>query len=85
MACQHIEFGQSVDRFRVTGFETSAEVNPLSPGRLVDRPWFDGIGNATVTQTALTAEVSPVPEPATYGMLGAGQAVLAMAARRRRR
>jgi len=81
---EHIEFGQSVDRFRVTGIETSAEVNPLSPIAFSTGLWFDGIGNATVTQTALTAEVSPVPEPATYGMLGAGLAVLAMAARRRR-
>jgi hypothetical protein len=81
---QHIEFGQSVDRFRVTGIETSAEVNPLSPVAFSTGLWFDGIGNATVTQTALTAEVSPVPEPATYGMLGAGLAVLAMARRRRR-
>ncbi|MBB3224242.1 nidogen-like domain-containing protein [Pseudoduganella umbonata] len=82
---EHIEFGQSVDRFRVTGIETSAEVNPLSPVAFSTGLWFDGVGNATVTQTALTVEISPVPEPATYGMLGAGMAVLAMAARRRRR
>jgi Nidogen-like/PEP-CTERM motif len=81
---QHIEFGQSVDRFRVTGIETGAEVNPDSPIAFATGLWFDGVGNATVTQTAITAEVSPVPEPATYGMLGAGLAVLAMASRRRR-
>ncbi|QBE64883.1 nidogen-like domain-containing protein [Pseudoduganella lutea] len=81
---EHIEFGQSVDKFRVTGIETSAEVNPLSPVAFSTGLWFDSIGNATVTQTALTVEVSPVPEPATYGMLGAGLAVLAMARRRRR-
>lgn len=82
---QHIDFGQSVDRFRVTGIETSAELNPDSPIAFSTGLWFDAAGNATVTQTALTVEVSPVPEPATYGMLGAGLAVLALARRRRQR
>jgi hypothetical protein len=71
-------------RFRVTGIETCAELNPDSPIAFSTGLWFDGVGNATVTQTALTVGVSPVPEPATYGMLGAGLAVLALARRRRR-
>jgi hypothetical protein len=72
-----------VDRFRITGIETSAQVNPDSPIAFATGLWFDGTGNSTVTQTALTA-LAPVPEPATYGMLAAGMAILGVAARRRR-
>jgi hypothetical protein len=81
---QHIEFGQSVDRFRVTGIEASAEVNPASPIAFATGLWYDAAGNSTVTQTALTLDVSPVPEPATYAMLGAGLAAIGFMRRRRR-
>ncbi|WEF33272.1 nidogen-like domain-containing protein [Pseudoduganella chitinolytica] len=79
---EHFEFGKSVDKFRVTGIEVEAGVNPDSPIAFSTGLWFDSVGNATVTQTALT--VSAVPEPATYGMLAAGLAILGFAARRRR-
>ncbi|GGY75756.1 nidogen-like domain-containing protein [Pseudoduganella plicata] len=81
---EHFEFGKSVDEFRITGIETDAAINPDSPIAFATGLWFDGVGNATVTQTALTVEVLPVPEPATYGMLLAGLGMMGFAARRRR-
>ena len=81
---EHFEFGKSVDEFRITGIETDAAINPNSPIAFSTGLWFDAVGNATVTQTALTVDVLPVPEPATYGMLLAGLGMIGFAARRRR-
>lgn len=81
---EHIEFGESVDRFRVTGIEVAAAVNPNSPVAFSTGLWFEADGLASVTQTAITVDVSPVPEPATYAMLGLGLAAIGAASRRRR-
>lgn len=62
--------GIGLARFRVTGIETSAGLNPADPTAFVTTLTFSGSGRFTGTMTPLTVTV--VPEPASAGLLLAG-------------
>ena len=75
--------GSGVDRFRVTGIETSANLDPSDPTAFVTTLTFAGGGRFTGTMTPLTMTVA-VPEPETYVMMLAGLGVVSFVARRKK-
>lgn len=58
-----------VRRFRVTGIETSAGLNPASTTAFITGLTFTGAGSFTGTQTPLTVTLNDVPEPPTLTLL----------------
>lgn len=75
------DFGANgVSRFRVTGIETSAGLDPDSPTAFVTGLTFIGAGRFTGTQTPLVVQV---PEPGSLMLLGLGLAVFFTIRRRR--
>jgi PEP-CTERM motif. len=66
---EHAFGGAGVDKFRITGIETSAGLDPNSPTAFVTGLTFADIGSASMHMTAL---VQVVPEPKSYAMLLAG-------------
>ncbi|MFT3819776.1 MAG: PEP-CTERM sorting domain-containing protein [Rubrivivax sp.] len=72
-----------VDRFRITGIETDAGVDPYAAGSFTTGVSFVADGTFNGTMTPLIAEANAVPEPASW--LLAGLALAAAGARRRRR
>jgi hypothetical protein len=72
--------GLGVDRFRITGIETTAGLNPSDPTAFVTTLSFAGNGRFTGTMTALTVTV--VPEPSRVALTLAGGLLLALRLRR---
>lgn len=71
-----------VQRFRIGGIETGANLDPASPSAFVTGLTFTGAGAINMTQTPLTTSV---PEPASVAMLALGLALVGADSRRRRR
>jgi hypothetical protein len=57
-----------VNRFRVTGIETSAGLNPGSTTAFITGLTFTGSGTFTGTQTPITVSLNDVPEPPTLAL-----------------
>lgn len=70
---QHIFGGQGVDRFRITGIETGAGINPRAAGAFTTGVSFVGNGTFNGTMTPLVANV---PEPSAAWLALAGLALL---------
>lgn len=56
-------------RFRVTGIEVAAGLNPASTTAFITGLTFSGAGNFTGTQTPITVTTNDVPEPPTLALL----------------
>jgi hypothetical protein len=74
---EHAFIGAGVDRFRITGIEVGAGLDPNSPTAFVTGLTFANAGHASIHMTALI-----VPEPETYAMLLAGLGLLGWRVRR---
>jgi hypothetical protein len=72
---EHMFGGNGVDRFRILGIETSAEIDPSTTTAFITGLSFIGDGRFTGTMTPITAEV---PEPSTLALLGLSLVVLCL-------
>ncbi|MFT3718815.1 hypothetical protein [Pseudorhodoferax sp.] len=80
---QVFDFGlDGVDRFRVTGIEVAAGLDPEDTTAFVTGVSFTGAGRFTGTQTPITQEVQDVPEPPVGALLLMGGAALMLHGRR---
>jgi hypothetical protein len=61
--------GGGVDRFRITGIETSAGLNPANTTAFITGLTFAGSGRFTGTQTPITVTVE-LPEPSSVALVG---------------
>jgi len=68
---QYFFGGVGVDRFSIRGIETSAGLDPENVTAFITGLTFFSAGSFTGTMTPITVE-TPVPEPTTMLLLGAG-------------
>lgn len=81
---QH-SFGVSgVDRFRITGIETSAGLDPNSVTAFVTGLTFSGTGQESMRMVPITQEISVVSEPGTLAAIMMGVGVMGLMVRCRR-
>lgn len=81
---QH-SFGTSgVDRFRITGIETSAGLDPNSVTAFVTGLTFSGTGQESMRMIPITQEVSVVSEPGTLAAVMVGFGMMGFMVRRRK-
>ena len=66
-----------VDRFRVTGIETAAGLDPKNTTAFITGLTFKGNGTFTGTQTPIVVNVQNVPEPSSLLLFGLAIAALA--------
>lgn len=77
--------GSDVRRFRITGIEVSAGLDPADTTAFVTGLTFNGAGAVALMQTPLTFNTTPVPEPSSYALMGLGLAAVFGAKLRSRR
>ena len=78
------DFGTAgLSRFRVTGIETSAGLNPANTTAFITGLTFTGSGQFTGTQTPITVTVNDTPEPPTLALVVCVLAGMAGLQRRR--
>jgi len=72
-----------VNRFRVSGIEASAMLNPGDATAFITGLTFTGSGQFTGTQTPIVQTIRSVPEPASIALFGLSLAALATVRRRK--
>lgn len=81
---QHFFGGSGVDRFRVLGIETTANLDPLDPLAFVTGLTFAGAGTVNMDMLPITFNTGPIPEPGSAWLMAVGMTGLLVRRRRRR-
>jgi hypothetical protein len=81
---QHSFGASGVDRFRITGIETSAGLDPHSVTAFVTGLTFSGTGQESMRMIPITQEVSVVSEPGTLAAVMVGLGMMGFMVRHRK-
>lgn len=68
--------GFGVDRFRITGIETSAGLNPNDPMAFVTGLTFSEYGPVNMHMNPITTNISAIPEPTALVLMSSGLFIL---------